>query len=50
MTGKGGIVEIQGTAEKDPFTQDQLLELLTLARNACDELKQAQDKVIASLG
>lgn len=49
MTGRGGIVEIQGTAEKDPFTQDQLMELLSLARAACEDLKAAQDKVISSL-
>ena len=49
ITGKGGIVEIQGTAEKDPFTEAQLLELLALAKNACAELKAVQDKVIAAL-
>ena len=47
ITGKGGIVEIQGTAEKDPFTQDQFLELLELARNGCNDLKTYQDKALA---
>ncbi|HEU4839448.1 MAG TPA: ribonuclease PH [Micavibrio sp.] len=47
ITGKGGIVEIQGTAEKDPFTQEQFLELLDLARNGCVELKAYQDKALA---
>ncbi len=47
MTGKGGIVEIQGTAEKDPFTQDQFLTLLDLARKGCDELKVIQEKVLS---
>jgi ribonuclease PH len=42
ITGKGGIVEIQGTAEKDPFTQDQFLTLLDLARKGCDELRDIQ--------
>lgn len=42
ITGKGGIVEIQGTAEKDPFSQDQFLTLLDLARKGCDELKEIQ--------
>jgi hypothetical protein len=32
MTGAGGIVEIQGTAEKTPFSQEELLSLLDLAR------------------
>lgn len=42
ITGKGGIVEIQGTAEKDPFSQEQFLTLLDLARKGCDELKEIQ--------
>ncbi len=46
MTGKGGIVEIQGTAEKDPFTQAQLLELLDLARAGCETLKDIQTKAL----
>lgn len=49
ITGRGGIVEIQGTAEKDPFSEAQLLELLSLAKQSCAELKTAQDKVIAAL-
>src|SRR6266545_8243904 len=32
MTGAGHIVEVQGTAEKTPFTEEQLLALLALAR------------------
>ena len=47
ITGKGGIVEIQGTAEKDPFTQEQFLTLLDLARKGCDELKALQAKTLA---
>ncbi len=47
ITGKGGIVEIQGTAEKDPFTQEQFLELLELARSGCNDLKSYQDKALA---
>ena len=31
MTGSGGIVEIQGTAEGEPFTRSQMNELLDLA-------------------
>lgn len=46
ITGKGGIVEIQGTAEKDPFTQAQFLELLDLARKGCDALKEFQTKAL----
>ncbi|MFG1378827.1 ribonuclease PH [Xanthobacter autotrophicus] len=38
MTGTGGIVEIQGTAEKTPFSQDELLGLLALARSGVEKL------------
>ena len=38
MTGKGGIVEIQGTAEGEPFSQERFLELLALARAGIGEL------------
>lgn len=48
ITGKNGLVEIQGTAEKDPFSEDQFMQLLNLAKKGCAELKLAQDKVIQS--
>ena len=38
FTGGGGIVEVQGTAEGDPFTHDQFLALMDLARKGVDEL------------
>ncbi len=47
MTGSGGIVEIQGTAEGEPFSQEHLLELLALARKGVDELVAMQKKAIA---
>ena len=46
MTGKGGIVEIQGTAEKEPFTDVQLQELIELAKAGCAELQAAQNKAL----
>ncbi|MFD1624662.1 ribonuclease PH [Azospirillum griseum] len=46
LTGKGGIVEIQGTAEETPFTQPQFLELLELARKGVDELVALQKAVL----
>ncbi len=48
ITGKGGIVEIQGTAEKEPFSQDELLVLLGLARKGCEELMEFQKKVLGN--
>ncbi len=38
LTDGGGIVEIQGTAEKSPFTEGQFAELMALARTGCGEL------------
>ncbi|MFQ5574808.1 MAG: ribonuclease PH [Terriglobia bacterium] len=42
MTGAGKIVEVQGTAEQEPFSLDQLSELLGLAGAGIDELMVAQ--------
>jgi ribonuclease PH len=38
MTGTGNIVEIQGTAEKIPFSEEQFLALLALARKGVEKL------------
>ena len=46
ITGNGGICEIQGTAEKEPFSESEFLELLSLAKAGCASLKEAQDKVL----
>jgi ribonuclease PH len=42
LTGSGGIVEIQTTAEKAPFTEAQLLLLLALARKGVGKLIELQ--------
>jgi ribonuclease PH len=42
MTGSGHIVEVQGTAEKDPFSEEQLLALLALARKGVAKLVDLQ--------
>lgn len=42
MAESGAFIEVQGTAEKFPFTHDQLLQMLDLARKGCDELFAAQ--------
>lgn len=42
ITGKGGIVEIQGTAEGDPFSEEQFLALLSLAKDGCQQLTEKQ--------
>ena len=48
MTGKGGIVEIQGTAEGEPFSQEEFLSLLALARAGTEELVALQKQAIAA--
>jgi ribonuclease PH len=42
LTGSGGIVEIQATAEQDPFEESEFAELLRLARKGIGELVVAQ--------
>jgi ribonuclease PH len=42
MTGAGHIVEVQGTAEKVPFTEEQLLGLLALAKKGVAKLVDLQ--------
>jgi ribonuclease PH len=46
MTGHGNLVEVQGTAEGEPFSQDQLLQLLGLARRGINQLFEAQRTVL----
>ena len=46
ITGKGGICEIQGTAEKEPFSEDEFLALLALAKAGCVDLRKAQNKAL----
>ncbi|MAE44626.1 MAG: ribonuclease PH [Magnetovibrio sp.] len=46
LTAKGGIVEIQSTAESEPFQESQFLELLKLARQGIDELTVLQRQAL----
>jgi len=46
LTGTGGIVEVQGTAEERPFSRDQFQTLLQLAEKGVAELVAAQKKVL----
>ena len=48
MTGKGGLVEIQGTAEGAPFSDDELATLIKLARKGIGELVSLQKEVTAA--
>ena len=46
MTGNGNIVEVQATAEKTPFSQEQLLALLDLARKGIGKLVDLQKMAV----
>ena len=41
-TGDGRFIEVQGTAEGDPFTREEMDDLLMLARQGIEHLIQAQ--------
>ena len=47
MTGAGGFVEVQGTAEGTPFSREELNELLALAEGGIRELVAAQKAALA---
>jgi ribonuclease PH len=47
MTGSGGIVEVQGTAETVPFTQEAFDQLMVLARKGIGELISLQRLTVA---
>jgi ribonuclease PH len=46
MTGAGNLVEVQGTAEKTPFSEEQLLALLALARKGIGKLVDLQKMAV----
>ena len=47
LTGTGGIVEIQGTAEDDPFSEEAFLQLMELAKKGVGELTTFQNMALA---
>jgi ribonuclease PH len=48
LTGNGGLVELQGTAEGAPFSDEQFAQMLKLARKGIAELVTLQKGVIAA--
>ncbi len=48
MTGAGRFVEVQGTAEQEAFTREQLDQLLDLAAKGIEEIQSAQRLVLAT--
>jgi ribonuclease PH len=49
QTGAGKFIEVQGTAEADPFGRDALLSLLDLAQEGIRQLNAIQREIIGSL-
>ena len=47
MTEDGRLIEVQGTAEEEPFTFDEMQEMMGLAKNAIGELIDEQKKALA---
>ncbi len=47
MTDAGGFIEVQGTAEDAPFSQNEMLAMMALARSGIEELLELQKKVLA---
>ncbi len=50
MTGDGGLVEVQATAERTPLSRAHLDELLALAESGIDRLREDQRRAIESGG
>ena len=48
MTGQGGIVEVQGTAEGEPFTREQMNVLMDLAQMGIRQLVAEQQRALAA--
>lgn len=46
MTGSGGLVEIQGTAERSPFSEKDLKKMMTAAQKAILQLTKMQKKIL----
>jgi ribonuclease PH len=46
MTGDGGLVEVQATAERTPLTRAHLDELLALAQTGIEALRGLQAEAV----
>jgi ribonuclease PH len=47
MTGDGRLVEVQATAERDPFSRETLDELLALAAGGIATIVEHQEQAVA---
>jgi len=49
MTGSGEFIEIQGTAEREPFSKEQMDAMLALAKKGIEELFGIQRKLVGDI-
>lgn len=49
MTDKGHFVEVQGTAEADPFSREQLAAMMEVAQSGCLELFKIQEEIVGPI-
>ena len=47
MTDEGGFIEVQGTAEGAPFSQNEMTAMMALARSGIEEIVELQKKALA---
>ena len=47
ITGSGGLVEVQGTAEGAPFSEEELMALMRLAKGGVSKLVALQKAAVA---
>jgi ribonuclease PH len=48
MTGEGGLVEVQATAERMPLSRAHLDDLLALAAQGIEALRAFQDQAVTA--
>jgi ribonuclease PH len=48
MTGDGGLIEVQATAERTPLSRAHLDDLLALAETGIEQLRLAQEHALAA--
>ena len=49
MTGSGGIVEVQGTAEGEPFSRSELERLISMASSGIASIVEMEKKILGRL-
>ncbi|MCX5666937.1 MAG: ribonuclease PH [Candidatus Omnitrophica bacterium] len=49
MTGAGKFIEVQGTAEKEPFTKEDLNKLISLAQKGIEEIIHTQKNILKGI-